>query len=78
MPKQGVKWSRNEKPEVNHWYKVIEGDDCWKIVKDFYSKERNITFYRIVEYYNADCLYVGRTLAQCREIIRDNCYRMVI
>ena len=78
MPKVGVKWSRNEKPEVNHWYKVIEEDDYRKIVKDFYSKERNITFYRIVEYYNADCMYVGRTLAQCREIIRDNCYRMVI
>lgn len=78
MPKVGVKWSRNEKPEVNHWYKVIDDDDYWKIVKDFYSKERNITFYRIVEYYNASSLYVGRTLAQCREIIRDNCYRMVI
>ena len=49
MPKVGVKWSRNEKPEVNHWYKVIEEDDYRKIVKDFYSKERNITFYRIVE-----------------------------
>ena len=78
MPKQGVKWSRNEKPEVNQWYKVIDDEDYWKIVKDFYSKERNITFYRIVEYYNSHCLYTGRTLAQCREIIRDNCYRMVI
>lgn len=78
MPNVGVKWSRNEKPEVNHWYKVIEDDDYWKIVKDFYCKERTLTFYRIVEYRNADCLYVGRTLAQCRELIRDNCYRMVI
>ena len=78
MPKVGVKWSNREKPEVNYWYKVIDDDDYWKIVKDFYSKERNITFYRIVEYCNADCLYVGRTLAQCRELIRDNCYRMVI
>ena len=78
MPKVGVKWSRNEKPEVNHWYQLIDEDDYWKIVKDFYCKERNLTFYRIVEYNNSDCLYTGRTLAQCREIIRDNCYRMVI
>ena len=78
MSNVGVKWSENEKPEVNHWYKCIDDDDYWKIVKDFYSKERNVTFYRVVEYYNASCLYVGRTLAQCRELIRDNCYRMVI
>lgn len=80
MPSHGVKWSGNEKPDVNHWYMLINDadGDYWKIVKDFYCKDHNITYYRIVEYYNCDCLYTGLTLAQCRELIRDNCYRMVI
>lgn len=72
-------WTHKEKPSLNHWYLLIdEPTDYWKIVKDFYCKERNITYYKIVEYYNSDVLYVGRTLAQVREIMRDNTYRMVI
>lgn len=73
-------WTNKEKPVVNHWYRLIgDGDrDYWKIVKDFYSQERKETYYKIVEYYNGDILYCGHTLAQIREIIRDNTYRKVI
>ena len=73
-------WTNKEKPAVNHWYRVI-GDsdrDYWKIVKDFHSPETKETYYKIIEYYNGDVLYSGHTLAQIREIIRNNTYRMVI
>ena len=47
-------------------------------MKDYHSPETKITYYKIIEYYNGDILYCGHTLAQIREIIRDNTYRMVI
>lgn len=73
-------WSRNEKPSLNHWYLVKDDPDYdyWRIRKDFYCKERNITYYKIEEYFNGDLTYSGKTLAQCREIMRDFTYRMVI
>ena len=73
-------WMNKEKPELNHWYRVI-GDsdrDYWKIVKDYHSQETGITYYKIIEYYNGDIMCCGKTLAQCRELIRKNTYRMVI
>ena len=54
---------------------MIKNDDFLKIVKDYHSEERNITYYKIVEYRQGDNLYAGRTLAQAREIIRDLTYR---
>ena len=73
-------WTNKEKPELNHWYRVI-GDvdrDWWKIAKDYHSQETGITYYKIIEYYNGDIMCCGKTLAQCRELIRENTYRMVI
>ena len=52
--------------------------DYWKIRKDYHSPVTGITYYKIVEYYNGDNLYCGSTLAQVREIMRDNTYRMVL
>lgn len=76
--KTAYRWSKNEKPCINHWYQTRLETDYWKIQKDFYCKETNVTYYRIVEYYNGDCLFSGKSLAQIREIMRDNTYRMVI
>ena len=76
---QGITWSRREKPSLNHWYRCISDErDYWKIVKDFHSPEKRITYYKIVEYYNGDVLYVGKPLAVIRQIMRNNTYRMVI
>lgn len=72
-------WSDRERPCTNHWYLMKEpGNDYWKIMKDFYCKETNITYYKIVEYYNSDVIYSGKTLAQIRQLIRNHTYRMVI
>ena len=77
--KNAVEWTQREKPSVNHWYLSKDSeDDYWKIKKDFYSSETKETYYRIIEYYNGDILYCGRSLSQIREIMRDNTYRMVI
>ena len=77
--KSAVEWVRYEKPCVNHWYLCKDSNtDYWKIMKDYHSPETKQTYYKIVEYYNGDILYCGHTLAQIREIIRDNTYRMVI
>ena len=77
--KNAVEWTSKEKPCVNHWYLTKDSDtDYWKITKDFHSPETNETYYKIVEYYNGDIPYCGHTLAQLREIMRDNTYRMVI
>ena len=76
--KIAYRWSRNEKPCINHWYMTRLELDYWKIMKDFYCKETNVTYYKIIEYYNGDILFSGKTLSQIREIIRDNTYRMVI
>ena len=76
--KTATRWTRLEKPEVNHWYQLRLAMDYWKIQKDFRSPEKGITYYRIVEYVNGDLIYSGKTLAQCRELIRENTYRMVV
>ena len=76
--KTATRWTRREKPEVNHWYQQRLQMDYWKIVKDFHSPEKNTTYYRIVEYVNGDIIYSGKSLAQCRELIRENTYRMVV
>lgn len=76
--KTGVLWTNKEKPCANHWYKLRDTDDYWKFTKDYYSESERTTYYKIVEYYNGDNIYVGRTLAQIRELIRENTYRMVI
>ena len=77
--KEAFPWTHKEKPSVNHWYMTMdEPADYWKIMKDFYSKDRNITYYKIVTYYNGDNLYCCSTLAQARELIRDNTYRKVV
>lgn len=76
--KTATRWTRREKPEVNHWYQLRLQMDYWKIVKDFHYSEKNITYYRIVEYVNGDIIYSGKSLAQCRELIRENTYRMVV
>ena len=77
--KYAFKWTRYEKSSVNHWYLCKDSNtDYWKIVKDYHSPETKTTYYKVVEYYNGDILYCGHTLAQIREIIRDNTYRMVI
>lgn len=81
--KNGLKafeWTGNEKPCVNHWY-LIKGEgykDYWKITKDYYSPELNMTFYRIVEFYNGSILYSGKTLSQVRDLMRYGTYRAVI
>ena len=72
-------WSDGERPCINHWYLLKEpGLDYWKIMKDFHDKETNITYYKIVEYYNGEILYCGKSLFQIRQLIRNNTYRMVI
>ena len=76
--KLAFRWENKQKPSVNHWYQCRLSVDYWRINKDFYCKERNITYYRIQEFYNSDIIYCGKTLAQCRELIRENTYRMVI
>ena len=73
-------WTINEKPCINHWY-LIKGEtykDYWKITKDYHNSETNITYYRIVEFYNGSILYSGKTLAQVRELMRYGTYRMEI
>ena len=77
--KSGISWTNKEKPSLNHWYRTISKEaDYWKMIKDFHSPETNITYYKIVEYYNGDVLYSGSTLSQLRKIMRNNTYRMVI
>ena len=76
--KTAYRWTNSEKPSLNHWYQLRECMDYWKIQKDFYCKETNLTYYRITEYYNSDIVYSGKTLAQARQLIRENTYRMVI
>ncbi len=77
--RNAIEWTQCEKPSVNQWYLSKDSeDDYWKITKDFYSEETKETYYRIVEYYNGDILYCGRSLSQVREIMRDNTYRTVI
>ena len=77
MLEKCIPWKTSEKPCLNHWYRLKSNDlDYWKIVKDFHSPEKNITYYKIVEYYNGDVLYVGSTLAQVRQLMRDNTYKM--
>ena len=76
--KTAVGWSQKEKPCINHWYLCIGESDYWKIQKDYYSKEQNVTYYKIVEYNNGDVLYCGRSLAVILQLIRENTYRMVI
>lgn len=77
--KSGIRWKQKERPSVNHWYRYV-GDplDFWKITKDFHSPKTKITYYKIVEYYNGDILYSGRTLAEIRQIMRENTCRVVI
>lgn len=77
--KRAVEWISREKPCVNHWYLCKGSDmDYWKITKDYHSPETKQTYYKIVEYYNGSIIYCGHTLAQIREIVRDNTYRTVI
>ena len=77
--KNAVEWTTREKPSLNHWYLCKDSyTDYWKIAKYYHSPETKQTYYKIVEYYNGDILYSGHTLAQIREIMRDNTYRMVI
>lgn len=77
--KNAVEWTSKEKPSVNHWYlSKYDELDYLKIVKDFYNPETKITYYKIVEYFNGDNQYCGHTLAQVREIMRENTYRMVV
>lgn len=76
---RGIKWGKTEKPCINHWYRCISEDrDYWKILKDYHSPEKGVTYYKIVEYYNGDVLYVGKPLAVIRQIMRTNTFRMVI
>lgn len=76
----GVLWDGNERPSLNHWYRVRRIDSAvyWKIVKDFHSPETKETYYKIIEYYTGDNIYCGKSLARIRQIMRENTYRMVI
>lgn len=76
--KKAYSWTHRDKPSLNHWYRLIGERDHWKIIKDFHSDKDNITYYKVVAYYNSDILFSGKTLAEARAIIRDNTYRMVI
>ena len=79
MPEKLILWRQTDKPCVNNWYRTNERDlDYWKIVKDFHSPETNLTYYKIVEYHNGDVMYSGSTLAQARQIVRENTYKMVV
>ena len=77
--KSAYEWTSKEKPALNHWYLCIDSEsDYWKIRKDFHCEDDKTTYYKVVEYFNGEQLYTGKTLAQVREIMRDNTYRMVI
>ena len=77
--KTGIEWTSREKPSLNHWYRTKDYEqDYWKIVKDYHAPQTGMTYYKIVEYYNSDILYAGKTLAQLREIMRNWTFRMVI
>lgn len=79
MLEKYIPWKQTDKPCLNHWYQTNERDlDYWKIVKDFHSPDTNLTYYKIVEYYNGDVMYCGSTLAQARQIVRENTYKMVV
>ena len=77
--KTGIEWTQREKPSLNHWYRTKDFEqDYWKIVKDYHAPQTGMTYYKIVEYYNSDILYAGKTLAQLWEIMRNWTFRMVI
>lgn len=78
--KSGIMWTSNERPSLNHWYRVWGSDSVayWKMVKDYHSPETKETYYKIVDYYQGDNMYCGKSLAQLRQIMRENTYRMVI
>ena len=79
MLEKCIPWKQTDKPCLNHWYRTNERDlDYWKVVKDFHSPETNLTYYKIVEYHNGDVMYCGSTLAQARQLIRENTYKMVV
>ena len=79
MPEKCIPWKQTDKPCLNHWYRTNEREvDYWKIVKDFHSPDTNLTYYKIQEFYNGDVLFCGSTLAQARQLIRENTYKMVV
>ena len=77
--KRAIEWTSGERPAVNHWYLTKDSEtDYWKIAKDYHDPKRKITYYKVVEYYNGDNLFCGKSLAMIREIMREYTYRMVI
>lgn len=72
-------WNKTDKPCLNHWYRVKSNEvDYWKIIKDFHSPELNITYYKIIEYYNGDIIYCGKTLAAIRLLMRTHTWKKVL
>lgn len=72
-------WLDDDKPGVNYWYRTKDLlEDYWKIVKDGFDSTKHCTLYKIVSYYDSDCVVGGVALWQVREIIKRNTYRQVI
>lgn len=70
-----ILWTREEKPCLNHWYRMIRKDDFLKIVKDYYNEKTRTAYYKIVEYRQGDILRAGLKLVEAREIMREVTYR---
>ena len=71
-------WTEKDKPCLNQWYRLRMADNVfWKIQKDYYDVDRQVTLYKIVEYYSGDNLYCGCALWQARKIIKETTYQSV-
>ena len=72
-------WTDEDKPGVNYWYRTKEEiQDYWKILRDGYDSKWHCTLYRIVSYYDSECVIGGIALWQARQMMKDHTYRQVI
>ena len=69
-----IRWSKDTKPQLNTWYRCINRDDLYKILKEGRDNQGNIN-YRVVSYRKGINVFCGLTLKEARTVIRIETYR---
>ncbi len=71
------RWGEDDKPLINAWYRVIGGQNLayWKIMKDYYNPRLGRCYWKIIDYYNRDIICQGKSLAYCRQLMKENTYK---
>lgn len=72
-----IRWSEENKPQLNTWYRCINRDDLYKILKEGKDNHGNIN-YRVVSYRNGNNVFCGLTLKEARTVIRIETYLTTI